>query len=167
MKCAPASCKGFRCLPYNSSTRRSSTDRRLPPARLLIPYSTCPQSPRPVLKPDSVLTSDDSAPSNISVAGESAIQLAPPQAEESKSGGWWFWAAADNLRLPASNAVKLAEKASRMKSRITILFAAIPPPLLDADITLLAAAMRFPKPFTSSPFPRWKTKPPAIASNRS
>jgi aspartate-semialdehyde dehydrogenase len=57
-----------------------------------------------------ILTSDDSAPTNISVAGESAIQLAPPQAEESKSGGCWFWAAADNLRLPASNAVKLAEK---------------------------------------------------------
>jgi hypothetical protein len=57
-----------------------------------------------------ILTSDDSAPSNISVAGESAIQLAPPQADESNSGVWWFWAAADNLRLPASNAVKLAEK---------------------------------------------------------
>lgn len=53
---------------------------------------------------------DDSAPSNISSAGENSLQLAPPQADPASPGTWWFWAAADNLRLPAANAVKLAEK---------------------------------------------------------
>ena len=56
------------------------------------------------------VTTDDSAPSNISSAGETSIQLAPPQSDPSSIGTWWFWAAADNLRLPAANAVKLAEK---------------------------------------------------------
>src|SRR5579859_42248 len=56
------------------------------------------------------ITTDDSAPSNISSAGEIAVQLAPPQPDPSSPGTWWFWAAADNLRLPAANAVKLAEK---------------------------------------------------------
>jgi aspartate-semialdehyde dehydrogenase len=56
------------------------------------------------------VTTDDSAPSNISSAGETTIQLAPPQSDPSSPGTWWFWAAADNLRLPAANAVKLAEK---------------------------------------------------------
>ena len=35
---------------------------------------------------------------------------AGPQADPAASGAWWFWLAADNLRLPAANAVKLAEK---------------------------------------------------------
>jgi aspartate-semialdehyde dehydrogenase len=56
------------------------------------------------------ITADDSAPSNISSAGETSLQLAPPQPDPSSPGTWWFWAAADNLRLPAANAVKLAEK---------------------------------------------------------
>ena len=56
------------------------------------------------------ITTDDTAPSNISSAGETAVQLAPPQPDPSSPGTWWFWAAADNLRLPAANAVKLAEK---------------------------------------------------------
>jgi aspartate-semialdehyde dehydrogenase len=56
------------------------------------------------------LTDDSAAPSNVSSAGESTIQLAPPAADSSAPGAFWFWAAADNLRLPASNAVKLAEK---------------------------------------------------------
>ncbi len=55
------------------------------------------------------ITVDDLAPSNLSVAGETALQLAPPQLDGASSGSWWFWAAADNLRRPASNAVKLAE----------------------------------------------------------
>jgi aspartate-semialdehyde dehydrogenase len=56
------------------------------------------------------ITSDDAAPSNISSAGETSLQLAPPHPDPSGPGTWWFWAAADNLRLPAANAVKLAEK---------------------------------------------------------
>ena len=56
------------------------------------------------------ITADDAAPSNISSAGETSLQLSAPQADPSASGAWWFWSAADNLRLPAANAVKLAEK---------------------------------------------------------
>jgi aspartate-semialdehyde dehydrogenase len=55
------------------------------------------------------ITTDD-GPSNVSVAGESVIQLATPQPDPAQPGTWWFWGAADNIRLPAANAVKLAEK---------------------------------------------------------
>lgn len=54
----------------------------------------------------------DAGPSNVSAAGESSIQLAKPQADPSQPGSWWFWGAADNIRLPAANAVKLAEMLS-------------------------------------------------------
>jgi aspartate-semialdehyde dehydrogenase len=56
------------------------------------------------------ITAEDAAPDNISCAGETSLQLAPPRPDPSSPGTWWFWAAADNLRLPAANAVKLAEK---------------------------------------------------------
>jgi len=49
-------------------------------------------------------------PNNLSVAEESAVQLAQPEPDPAKPGTWWFWGAADNIRLPAWNAVKLAEK---------------------------------------------------------
>jgi aspartate-semialdehyde dehydrogenase len=54
-------------------------------------------------------TEGEAGPSNISVAGEHGITLAQPEADP---GGktWWLWGAADNIRLPAWNAVKLAEK---------------------------------------------------------
>jgi aspartate-semialdehyde dehydrogenase len=55
------------------------------------------------------ITVDDAAPSNISAAGETALQLSPPQPDAAVAGAWWFWAAADNLRRLAANAVKLAE----------------------------------------------------------
>jgi aspartate-semialdehyde dehydrogenase len=53
---------------------------------------------------------EDNGPSNISIAGESIIQLAVPQVDPAHLGAWWFWGAADNIRLPAVNAVKLADK---------------------------------------------------------
>lgn len=56
------------------------------------------------------ITTDDTAPSNVGAAGESALLLAAPRQDTAASGVWWFWAAADNLRRPASNGVKLAEK---------------------------------------------------------
>jgi aspartate-semialdehyde dehydrogenase len=56
------------------------------------------------------ITPEDAAPDNISSAGETSLQLAPPRPDPSTPGTWWFWAAADNLRLPAANAIKLAEK---------------------------------------------------------
>ena len=49
-------------------------------------------------------------PSNVTAAEAVAIQLAEAQVEPAKPGTWWFWGAADNVRLPAANAVKLAEK---------------------------------------------------------
>src|SRR5215813_6319115 len=62
------------------------------------------------VKAAGLFTSVDSAPSNISAAGESLIQLAAPETDSSDPNLWWFWGAADNIRLPAFNAVKLAEK---------------------------------------------------------
>ena len=50
------------------------------------------------------------APSNVSSAGETSLQLAAPHQDTSTPAAWWFWAAADNLRLPAANALKLAEQ---------------------------------------------------------
>jgi len=56
------------------------------------------------------LTAEDAAPDNVSSAGETTLQLALPRPDPSSPGNWWFWAAADNLRVPAANALKLAEK---------------------------------------------------------
>jgi aspartate-semialdehyde dehydrogenase len=49
-------------------------------------------------------------PSNVTVAEQEAIELAEAECEPGKPGTWWFWGAADNIRLPAANAVRLAEK---------------------------------------------------------
>jgi aspartate-semialdehyde dehydrogenase len=56
------------------------------------------------------IAGEELSPSNVSSAGETSLQLSAPQPDAGSPGAWWFWAAADNLRLPASNAVKLAEK---------------------------------------------------------
>jgi aspartate-semialdehyde dehydrogenase len=48
-------------------------------------------------------------PNNICAAGETVIQLSKPEADPLQPGSCWFWGAADNIRLPAANAVKLAE----------------------------------------------------------
>src|ERR1700682_505438 len=50
----------------------------------------------------------EAGPSNVGVAGEKEMQLAKPEADPSHPRVWWFWGAADNMRLPATNAVKLA-----------------------------------------------------------
>jgi aspartate-semialdehyde dehydrogenase len=54
-------------------------------------------------------TDGEAGPSNVSVAGEKAAHLAKPEEDPALPGSWWFWGAADNIRLPAANAVKLAE----------------------------------------------------------
>jgi len=56
-----------------------------------------------------VTEEDGPGPSNVSAAGEKSILLAPPEADPALGGTWWFWGAADNIRVPAANAVKLAE----------------------------------------------------------
>jgi len=48
-------------------------------------------------------------PSNVSVSGLNSIQLSLPEPDASNPETWWFWGAADNIHLPAANAVKLAE----------------------------------------------------------
>src|SRR3984893_4220025 len=48
-------------------------------------------------------------PSNISVSGLNSIQLSAPEPDASNPETWWLWGAADNMHLPAANAVKLAE----------------------------------------------------------
>ncbi|HSC46226.1 MAG TPA: Asd/ArgC dimerization domain-containing protein [Candidatus Acidoferrum sp.] len=55
------------------------------------------------------LTDSENAPSNVSSAGEISLQLAAPAHDASILNALWFWAAADNIRLPAMNAIKLAE----------------------------------------------------------
>jgi aspartate-semialdehyde dehydrogenase len=56
-----------------------------------------------------VVPSNESGPSNVSVAGETSVYLGEPQPEMAREKCWWFWGAGDNLRMPAWNAVKLAE----------------------------------------------------------
>jgi aspartate-semialdehyde dehydrogenase len=51
----------------------------------------------------------DTGPSNVSVAGEKVAHLAKPEEDPARPGAWWFWGAADNIRMQAANAVKLAE----------------------------------------------------------
>ena len=54
---------------------------------------------------------DSSVPlGNLTASGDSAIHLALPDDDSAQPGTWWFWGAADNIRLPASTAIKLAEK---------------------------------------------------------
>lgn len=57
-----------------------------------------------------IVPEGEAGPSNVSVAGEKSIFLAQPEADPSGSSTFWLWGAADNIRLPAWNAVKLAEK---------------------------------------------------------
>jgi aspartate-semialdehyde dehydrogenase len=53
---------------------------------------------------------DAAAPTNISVAGESEIQLARIEPDPNVATGAWLWGVADNLRLGAANAVRIAEE---------------------------------------------------------
>jgi aspartate-semialdehyde dehydrogenase len=55
-------------------------------------------------------TGDDPPPTNVSVAGESEIHLGRISPDTNVAGGVWIWGAADNLRLAASNAVRIAEE---------------------------------------------------------
>jgi aspartate-semialdehyde dehydrogenase len=52
----------------------------------------------------------DPAPTNVSVAGESEIQLACIEPDPSVAEGVWMWGVADNLRLAATNSVRIAEE---------------------------------------------------------
>jgi aspartate-semialdehyde dehydrogenase len=57
------------------------------------------------------LESDPNSPlGNLNASGDSAIHLAHPESDPAQPGTWWFWGAADNVRVPALMAIKLAEK---------------------------------------------------------
>lgn len=58
----------------------------------------------------SVETPGQTSPSNVSVAGESRIQVARVEADPGVAHGWWLWGAADNVRLATANALRIAEK---------------------------------------------------------
>jgi aspartate-semialdehyde dehydrogenase len=57
-----------------------------------------------------IVRGDDPGPSNVSVAGEPKAALGPAVPDGSAPRGFWFWGAADNHRVPASNATQIAEK---------------------------------------------------------
>lgn len=57
-----------------------------------------------------IATADDSAPDNITVAGESDIQFGRVSTDPNVPGGVWLWGVADHLRLAATNAVRIAEE---------------------------------------------------------
>jgi len=67
----------------------------------------------------SVASGSDEAPSNVNAAGHGDI-LVSVTADANHPGGYWLWAAADNLRVAASNAVECAETmaASRPQGKI-------------------------------------------------
>ncbi|HEV2489888.1 MAG TPA: Asd/ArgC dimerization domain-containing protein [Candidatus Acidoferrales bacterium] len=48
--------------------------------------------------------------SNVSIAGENQIHIAPIVREAGSPECFWLWGMADNLRLPAVNAAKIAEE---------------------------------------------------------
>ena len=52
----------------------------------------------------------NTSPTNVSVAGESEIQLARIERDLNVADGIWIWGAVDNLRLAATNAVRIVEE---------------------------------------------------------
>jgi len=50
----------------------------------------------------------EEAPSNVNAAGQSDVQAAI-RPDDTRPNGFWLWAASDNLRVAASNAVECAE----------------------------------------------------------
>lgn len=52
----------------------------------------------------------EAAPDNVSAAGESEIQIGLVERDPSIGNGCWMWGVADNLRLAATNAVRIAEE---------------------------------------------------------
>lgn len=52
----------------------------------------------------------ETKPSNVSIAGEAKIHVARAERDPAVNSGVWLWGAADNLRLSASNALRIAEE---------------------------------------------------------
>jgi aspartate-semialdehyde dehydrogenase len=58
----------------------------------------------------SVSATDNEPPSPVQVAGNDGIQIGGMRRDSLNPRGIWFWAASDNLRLAALNAVAAAER---------------------------------------------------------
>jgi aspartate-semialdehyde dehydrogenase len=58
----------------------------------------------------------DDAPTNVNAAGQSDVQVSIA-ADASQPNGLWLWAASDNLRLAAANAVECAEAMAATRPR--------------------------------------------------
>jgi aspartate-semialdehyde dehydrogenase len=56
------------------------------------------------------VTTGDAAPTNVSAADDSQIQLGRITADTTVATGVWLWGVADNLRLATTNAVRIAEE---------------------------------------------------------
>jgi aspartate-semialdehyde dehydrogenase len=75
-------------------------------------------APRPVAELEQALAAagiktaaaSEPAPTNVSVAGESGIAVGRVERDAGVEAGYWLWGAADNLRLAATNAVRIAEE---------------------------------------------------------
>jgi aspartate-semialdehyde dehydrogenase len=52
----------------------------------------------------------EAGPTNISVVGENEIHLARIEPDPIVASGVWLWGVADDLRLSATNAVRIAEE---------------------------------------------------------
>ena len=63
-----------------------------------------------------VVEKGEEKPSNVSVAGEAKIQVARAERDPAVSSGTWLWGAADNLRLSASNALRIVEELLALKA---------------------------------------------------
>jgi aspartate-semialdehyde dehydrogenase len=57
-----------------------------------------------------VLDGDDPEPSNVSVAGSPLPVIRRAEADPGVENGYWFWGAADNLRVATANAIRVAER---------------------------------------------------------
>ena len=64
-----------------------------------------------------VATSDDEAPSNLAAAGQEQVlvRVRPAEDESGPTQRFWLWAAADNLKLTAINAVACAAEMRKLR----------------------------------------------------
>jgi len=53
---------------------------------------------------------DFEPPNNVGHAGQDGIAVGAIAEDRNQPGAWWFWLVADNLRLPAANAVTVARQ---------------------------------------------------------
>jgi hypothetical protein len=58
--------------------------------------------------PFDIRTSDLEPPNNVGMAGQSGIAIGAVTPDRNSGNAFWIWAAADNLRLSAENAAKIA-----------------------------------------------------------